>query len=67
MPKILTTNGFNKCFEVHRDKHVSLHILPEQYDIVGHNLIESIKEVLGDTATIELVDAWTCAYTNWLK
>jgi nitric oxide dioxygenase len=46
------------------NKHVSLHILPEQYDIVGHNLIESIKEVLGELATDELVDAWTCAYTE---
>ncbi|MCW2118985.1 NO-inducible flavohemoprotein [Flavobacterium sp. 7A] len=46
------------------NKHVSLNILPEQYDIVGHHLIESIKEVLGNAATIELVDAWTCAYTE---
>jgi nitric oxide dioxygenase len=46
------------------NKHVSLNILPEQYDIVGHNLIESIKEVLGDAATDELVDAWTCAYSE---
>lgn len=44
------------------NKHVSLHILPEQYDIVGHHLIESIKEVLGDTATEDLVAAWVCAY-----
>lgn len=46
------------------NKHVSLHILPEQYDIVGNHLIESIKEVLTEAATDELVDAWTCAYTE---
>jgi nitric oxide dioxygenase len=46
------------------NKHVSLRILPEQYDIVGQNLIESIKEVLGEAATNELMDARTCAYTE---
>ncbi|MFV5700133.1 NO-inducible flavohemoprotein [Flavobacterium sp. ZT3R17] len=46
------------------NKHVSLNIQPEQYDIVGNHLIGSIKEVLGDLATIELIDAWTCAYNE---
>ncbi|MFV8344203.1 NO-inducible flavohemoprotein [Flavobacterium sp. XS2P39] len=46
------------------NKHVSLNIQPEQYDIVGNHLIGSIKEVLGDLATTELIDAWTCAYTE---
>ncbi|MFE3872633.1 NO-inducible flavohemoprotein [Flavobacterium sp. ZS1P70] len=44
------------------NKHVSLNIAPEQYDIVGNHLIGSIKEVLGDLATVALVEAWTCAY-----
>ena len=44
------------------NKHVSLNIAPEQYDIVGNHLIGSIKEVLGDLATAELIEAWTCAY-----
>ncbi|MNF29591.1 Flavohemoprotein [compost metagenome] len=44
------------------NKHVSLNIAPEQYDIVGNHLIGSIKEVLGDLATTELIEAWTCAY-----
>ncbi|MFV5685119.1 NO-inducible flavohemoprotein [Flavobacterium sp. GB2R13] len=46
------------------NKHVSLNIQPEQYDIVGNHLIGSIKEVLGDLATTELIDAWTCAYNE---
>lgn len=46
------------------NKHVSLNIAPEQYDIVGNHLIESIKEVLGDLATPELIEAWICAYTE---
>ncbi|MGG5208402.1 NO-inducible flavohemoprotein [Chryseobacterium sp. MIQD13] len=46
------------------NKHVSLNISPEQYDIVGHHLISSIKEVLGDSATDELIEAWTQAYNE---
>lgn len=43
-------------------KHVSLFIQPEQYDIVGGFLIGAIGQVLGDAATPEIVDAWTAAY-----
>lgn len=43
-------------------KHVSLDIRPEHYQIVGKHLIASIKEVLGDGATAEILDAWTAAY-----
>ncbi|KAK4466133.1 putative flavohemo protein [Cladorrhinum samala] len=43
-------------------KHVSLHVTPEQYDIVGKYLIQAIGQVLGDAATPEIVDAWTAAY-----
>ncbi|CAM3976530.1 NO-inducible flavohemoprotein [Flavobacterium sinopsychrotolerans] len=46
------------------NKHVSLNIQPAQYDIVGNHLIGSIKEVLGDLATLELIEAWTCAYNE---
>ncbi|WP_317168545.1 globin domain-containing protein [Chryseobacterium sp. LAM-KRS1] len=44
------------------NKHVSLNIKPEQYNIVGLHLISSIKEVLGKAATDELLEAWTQAY-----
>ncbi|HSG93447.1 MAG TPA: NO-inducible flavohemoprotein [Methylotenera sp.] len=43
-------------------KHVSLGIKPEHYPIVGSNLILTIKEVLGDAANDEVIEAWTAAY-----
>lgn len=47
------------------NKHVSLQVTAKQYDIVGNHLIASIKEVLGaETATEELLHAWTIAYTQ---
>lgn len=43
-------------------KHRSLGIRPEQYPIVGENLLAAIKEVLGDAATDEIIQAWAEAY-----
>ncbi|WP_431027758.1 NO-inducible flavohemoprotein [Lysinibacillus sp. LZ02] len=43
-------------------KHVSLGVLPEHYPIVGQYLLAAIKEVLGDAATDEIIDAWAKAY-----
>src|SRR5690606_22237682 len=43
-------------------KHASLQITPDQYQIVGHHLLASIKEVLGDAATDEILKAWEEAY-----
>lgn len=43
-------------------KHVSLGILPEHYPIVGNYLLAAIKEVLGDAATDEIIEAWGQAY-----
>ncbi|MGE7023020.1 NO-inducible flavohemoprotein [Solibacillus cecembensis] len=43
-------------------KHVSLGILPEHYPIVGKYLLAAIKEVLGDAATDEIIEAWGQAY-----
>lgn len=45
-------------------KHVVLQVEPEQYAVVGHYLIETMKEVLGDLATDAVIDAWTVAYTD---
>lgn len=45
-------------------KHVSLNIQPEQYKIVGANLIGSIAEVVGEAATPEILEAWTAAYNE---
>lgn len=43
-------------------KHRSLGIKPEHYPIVGENLLQAIKEVLGDAATDEIMTAWGEAY-----
>lgn len=43
-------------------KHTSLSIRPEHYQIVGKHLIASIGEVLGDSATPDLLEAWKAAY-----
>lgn len=43
-------------------KHTSLNIKPEQYDIVGTHLLASIKEVLQELATNEVLEAWQTAY-----
>jgi nitric oxide dioxygenase len=43
-------------------KHAGLRILPEHYPIVGENLLASIKEVLGEAATPDIIDAWAEAY-----
>lgn len=43
-------------------KHRALGILPEQYPIVGENLLAAIKMVLGDAATDEIIEAWGKAY-----
>ncbi|MEK4628471.1 MAG: NO-inducible flavohemoprotein [Solibacillus sp.] len=43
-------------------KHVSLGILPEHYPIVGKYLLAAIKEVLGEAATDEILNAWGEAY-----
>jgi nitric oxide dioxygenase len=44
------------------EKHRSLGILPEHYPIVGKHLLMAIKDVLGDAATDEIIDAWAQAY-----
>jgi len=43
-------------------KHVGYHILPEHYPYVASALLGAIKEVLGDAATDEILDAWGEAY-----
>src|SRR5688572_14284916 len=45
-------------------KHVALNILPEHYHFVAEALLGAIKDVLGDAATDEVLEAWGEAY--WL-
>ena len=43
-------------------KHVSLGVKSEHYPIVGAHLLLAMKEVLGDAATDEIIQAWSDAY-----
>lgn len=43
-------------------KHVSLDIRPEHYPIVGTCLLQAIREVLGEAATDDIINAWAEAY-----
>lgn len=48
--------------ELIAQKHASLMIKPEHYPIVGANLLASIREVLGEGATDDIINAWAEAY-----
>lgn len=48
--------------ELIAQKHASLGVKAEHYPIVGEHLLGSIREVLGEAATEEVVDAWAAAY-----
>ena len=43
-------------------KHCSLGIRPEHYPIVGKHLLAAVKDVLGETASAEVLAAWGEAY-----
>lgn len=43
-------------------KHVSLFIKAEHYELVGKHLLETMKAVLGDACTPDILDAWGAAY-----
>ncbi|MXP62396.1 NO-inducible flavohemoprotein [Roseomonas sp. M0104] len=43
-------------------KHVGLNILPEHYPYVAEALLGAIRDVLGDAATPQILEAWGEAY-----
>lgn len=43
-------------------KHATVGIRTEHYPIVGRHLLASIREVLGEAASDELLEAWGAAY-----
>lgn len=51
-----------KAVERMATKHVSLDIQPDQYSIVGENLLHSISEVLNVPFESDLIAAWKQAY-----
>jgi nitric oxide dioxygenase len=42
--------------------HVAAKIIPEMYPVIGECLIAAMKDVLGDAATPEVLEAWEEAY-----
>lgn len=50
------------ALETIAQKHTSLSVPKEAYPIVGANLLIAIKEVLGDAATPDIMEAWEEAY-----
>ncbi|MFC7061025.1 NO-inducible flavohemoprotein [Halobacillus seohaensis] len=44
------------------EKHRALGVQAEQYPIVGETLLKAVKDVLGETATDEVIEAWEKAY-----
>ncbi|KAG9189162.1 nitric oxide dioxygenase [Alternaria panax] len=43
-------------------KHASLFIRPDQYEVVGKHLLETMSTVLGEAATPDILEAWGAAY-----
>ncbi|WP_443088476.1 NO-inducible flavohemoprotein [Vibrio sp. LaRot3] len=43
-------------------KHTSFNIKAEHYQIVGHHLIETLRELAAEAFTQEVEEAWTAAY-----
>jgi nitric oxide dioxygenase len=54
--------ALSAAVELIAQKHASLGIKPEHYPIVGHNLLLAIKELLGEAASDDIIDAWAEAY-----
>lgn len=48
--------------ELIAQKHCSLGIQPDHYPIVGRHLLAAIHDILGDSATEEVIGAWREAY-----
>lgn len=54
--------ALGSAVELIANKHASLMIKPEHYPIVGEHLLASIREVLGDGASEDIIAAWAEAY-----
>ena len=44
------------------ERHVEVGVLAKHYPIVGKNLLIAIKDMLGDAATDEIMEAWEKTY-----
>lgn len=43
-------------------RHIATNVKPEHYPMVGVSILKAIKDVLGDAATDEVLEAWKEAY-----
>jgi len=57
-----TTRNWQKLKDKVTKIHVDIKILPKHYPWVGESLLAGMKEVLGDAATPEILNAWEEAY-----
>ncbi len=48
--------------EAMAQRHVKTNVKPEHYPMVGTALLQAIKDVLGEAATDEVIEAWKEAY-----
>ena len=48
--------------EVMAKRHVQTKVKAEHYPMVGESLLKAIKDVLGDAATDDVINAWSEAY-----
>ena len=52
----------SKAVEKMATTHVRTNVKPEHYPMVGVSILGAIKDVLGDAATPEVLDAWKEAF-----
>jgi len=55
-------DALSGAVEVMAKRHVKTNVKPEHYPMVGTSLLQAIKDVLGDAATDDVIDAWKEAY-----
>ncbi len=55
-------NVLSSAVEGMAKRHVKTKVKPEHYPMVGVSLLQAIKDVLGDAATDEIIEAWKEAY-----
>lgn len=57
-------DALKPALELVAQKHASLYVQPEQYDVVGKYLLAAMQQVLGAALTPEILDAWKAAYAQ---
>ncbi|BDX04811.1 NO-inducible flavohemoprotein [Planctobacterium marinum] len=60
---IETPQVLRKDVERIAHKHTSFNVQPEMYQIVGHHLTETLRDLTGELFTAEVEEAWQAAYS----